>query len=82
MTVSTGITTSSASGTVMISSATSLSLAAPLAVVTAMIGPLRARTCSTLFMFFEKTASSGAMKTDGNSGFTKAMMPCFNSALG
>jgi hypothetical protein len=36
-----------------------------------MIGPLRAFTCSMLFRFLEKTASSGAMKTEGKSGRTK-----------
>ena len=34
----------------------------------AMTGPLRALTCSMLFRFFEKTESSGAMKTEGRSG--------------
>ena len=34
-----------------------------------MIGPLRARTCSMLFRFLEKTASSGVMKTEGRLRF-------------
>jgi hypothetical protein len=34
-----------------------------------------------VFGFLEKTESSGEMKTEGRSGRTSAMMPCFSSAL-
>ena len=52
----------------MISFAIPFKCLAPSPLVSAMIGPLRALTCSMLFRFLEKTASSGAMKTEGRSG--------------
>ena len=81
MTVNTGMIQSAASGTQSTSS-TILSRAECFSVPTPMTGPLRARTSWMLLAFFSKSASSGAIKTEGVSGFTKAMTPCFNSALG
>src|SRR5438132_10522095 len=77
MTVSTGLRQSMVVGTSMMSAARSFNWLAPLPDVTAIIGPLRALTCSMLFRFFENTASSGAMKMEGKSGLISAMIPCF-----
>src|SRR5437763_12695900 len=52
------------------SAARSFNCFAPFPEVMAMIGPLRAFTCSMLLRFFENTASSGAMKMEGKSGLT------------
>ena len=76
------LTYSGASGSTIISLAIPLRCFAPFPLVTAIIGPLRAFTCSMLFTFFEKTESSGAMNTEGRSGRISAIMPCLSSALG